>query len=234
MITRPQHHQVKGDKEGPDSRRLSALIVPSQREPRDSGDHRHTDRVDLFVRGGLVPNRVGGRPHHRPACGADREHPPLFDHPGQHSMPDQEEKERSHRARSSGQEVDAHGYRQTQRGQQETPYPRECDKKRIARGMRNTQEMPRSDVLAGVPPSRGGRQGHDIQAEDHQPQQCPFPVRRSVFSHSDLARKFVRPGVRRRPAAATFVSFNHNYTCDSSLTTCHSHVRAWRSGPGQL
>ena len=52
--------------------------------------------------------------------------------------------------------------RRTQRSQQEAPDPCKADKKRIPRRVRNSQEMSRRDVFAGVPPSRGGRQGQDV------------------------------------------------------------------------
>ena len=198
MIAGPQYHEVEGEQEGPDARWLSPPVVPSQCEPRDCRDHGHTHRIDLFVRGGLVPDGEGGRPHHRAACGAHREHPPLLDRGGQHPVPNQKEEKRSDRTRGGGQEVDSDRYGQTQWSQQKAPYPCNTDEKRIPRRVRDTQKMPRRDVLACVPPSRRGRQRQDVKAEDRQPQQRPFPVRWSVSGHSYPCKNFV--SLTRAPA----------------------------------
>ena len=120
----------------------------------------------LVERSGLKYYRLMRKANVRTTRRADREHPALLDHGGQHSVCNQEKEKRSSRTRGCGQEVDSHCNGQPERSQQEAPHPRKGNKERITRGVRNAQQMPCRNVLAGVPPGGGGRQGNDVKAED--------------------------------------------------------------------
>ena len=179
MVGVAEAQQVRHEHEQTVSHRAFWIITPAHGEPADDRQAHQRHRVHFFVHDRLIPHRERGGTNQGGQCTAG-DALPTTRHPlDEHAFGNQEPQPGRHRARQRRQHIDPHGDGRGDRQDREDASDQH--EERIARRMRNTEDVRGRDILAGVPHGRRRGQRDEVQEKHDEAGESGGQVRRAVI-----------------------------------------------------